>query len=240
MRKVFIADAHLKLPDDENFSKLLRFLDELRGTTETLFILGDLFEFWIGYPAGAFPHYAPVLEKLLLLHESGTDIVYFEGNHDFHMGEFFEETLQARVYAGPALLELDGKRVYLCHGDQINSKDYGYRLLRRIFHSAITRGLARIVPATITSTIARYLGKKSKANHGTRRSRWDYPAIMREFAAARFSEGCDMVITGHFHLPLLEHSGMHGEHFLLSLGDWISHYTYGEMVGGTLTLKSYP
>jgi len=109
MRKVFIADAHLRSPEDENYRKLLLFLAGLRGTTDTLFIMGDLFEFWIGYRHPPFTHYFPVLEQLRRLTESGTRIIYFEGNHDFHMGPFFKETLQARVYRGPAIIDLDGK-----------------------------------------------------------------------------------------------------------------------------------
>ena len=109
MRKVFIADAHLRQPADDNYRRLLRFLDGLRGTADTLFVLGDLFEFWIGYRSPPFTHYFPVLEQLRLLKESGTAIVYFEGNHDFHMGPFFTETLGATVHKGPAIVDIGGR-----------------------------------------------------------------------------------------------------------------------------------
>ena len=69
MRKVFIADAHLRNADDPNYAKLLAFLRNCRGTTDTLFILGDLFEFWIGYRHPPFTHYYPVLDQLRQLVE---------------------------------------------------------------------------------------------------------------------------------------------------------------------------
>lgn len=239
MRKVFIADAHLKQAGDENYRKLLDFLVGLRGDTETLFILGDLFEFWIGYRRVPFSHYLPVLEELRQLRLHGVNIVYFEGNHDFHMGPFFEETLAARVYPGPATIELDGKRVYLCHGDQINRRDYGYRLLRLMLHNPLTRLLTHVVPPAVASLIAERMSRQSRRNHGRRRVRWDYAAIMREFAAERFREGCDAVVTGHFHIPLLEDSKDGSGRQLLSLGDWITHFTYGEWENGALSLKTY-
>ena len=239
MRKVFIADAHLRKPEDENYRKLLLFFAGLRGTTETLFILGDLFEFWIGYRRVPFTHYLPVMEQLRELAGSGTDIIYFEGNHDFHMGPFFKETLQATVYKGPASIELDGKRVYLCHGDQINRRDFGYRLLRFILHNPLSGALVPVVPVGAVSRIAVWMSRASRQNRQQRTPKRDCLAILRQFAAARFREGCDTVITGHFHLPLLEKTTDGGERTLLSLGDWITHFSYGEWVDGELSLKKF-
>ena len=239
MRKVFIADAHLKQAGDENYRKLLRFLAELRGTADTLFILGDLFEFWIGYRQVSFMHYLPVLEELRQLRAHGVSIVYLEGNHDFHMGPFFEETLSAKVYPGPAVVKLDCKLVYLCHGDQINRRDYGYRLLRLVFHNPLIRLLTHIVPPAVPSYIAERLGAKSKQNHHQRRAKWDYPRLMREFADERFREGYDAVVSAHFHTPFMEESTDGSSRVLLSLGDWITQFSYGEWQDGILSLKTY-
>jgi UDP-2,3-diacylglucosamine hydrolase len=239
MCKIFISDAHLKNENDENYRFLLDFLAGLPEKTDTLFILGDLFEFWIGYPEVPFRHYLPVLEQLRRLRQKGVGIVYFEGNHDFHMGPFFEETLNARVLSGPAIFDLDGKKVYLCHGDQINRADHGYRLLRFLLHNRLTGALIPLVPPFVASYIAERMGRASKKNHVERRIKWDYPAILREFASARFREGCEAVIVGHFHLPLLEESSDSGTKTLLSLGDWISHFTYGEWSNGAFSLKRY-
>lgn len=239
MRKIFIADAHLRSENDKNYRLLMEFLDGLRGNTDTLYILGDLFEFWIGYREVPFTHYLPILEQLGKLRESGIDIVYFEGNHDFHMGPFFTKTLRATVHGGPATLDIEGKKVFLCHGDEINRLDYGYRLLRLVFHSGLTRALTHIVPPGISSWIAERMGKRSKKSHGTRSTRWNYPAILREFAVERFRSGYDVVISGHFHIPLLESFGEGEGKILLSLGDWLTHFSYGEWEDGKLSLKTY-
>ncbi|RNC73351.1 MAG: UDP-2,3-diacylglucosamine diphosphatase [Desulfuromonadales bacterium] len=236
MRAIFIADAHLRHEEDDNYRILMKFLAELQGATDTLYILGDLFEFWIGYEKVPFTHYLPILERLRELKESGVGIVYFEGNHDFHMGPFFTETLGARVHAGPAVIEIEGKRFYLCHGDQVNRKDYGYRLLRFILHSSLTRAASALVPPAFVSWIAEQMSHGSKKNHGRRKMRWDYPAMLRAFAAQRFREGCDTVVSGHFHIPFLDTAE---GNTLLSLGDWLTHYTYGELRDGVLSLKTY-
>lgn len=239
MRKVFIADAHLRNSGDENYRKLLRFLTELQGNTETLFILGDLFEFWIGYRQVPFTEYFPVLEQLRKLVTSGTKLVYFEGNHDFHMGPFFKETLRASIHRGPATFDLDGKRVYLCHGDQINRADIGYHLLRFVMHNALAGAMVPIIPVRLVIRIADRMGRMSKRGHRQHQQKWDYMAILRAFAAARFREGYDVVISGHFHTPLLEKSALNGERTLLSMGDWITQFSYGEWTNGEIALKKY-
>ncbi|WP_243369995.1 UDP-2,3-diacylglucosamine diphosphatase [Geotalea sp. SG265] len=239
MRRIFIADAHLRNAADANYRMLLRFLATLEGNTGTLYILGDLFEFWIGYRRPAFPHYQPVLEQLLKLARSGTRIVYFEGNHDFHMGPYFTETLRASVHPGPAVIDMDGKRVFLCHGDQINRRDYRYRLLRGVLHCRLTRMIVPLVPVGLASSIADRMSRQSSSKHDRRRLTWDYPALIRQFAHDQFELGCDTVICGHFHLPFLEKSGSGDGQTLLCLGDWISQYSYGEWLDGRLTLKTF-
>lgn len=238
MRKIFIADAHLKNAGDANYLKLMEFLEGLKGNTETLFIMGDLFEFWIGYEKNPFTHYDPVLKRLLELSESGVRIVYFEGNHDFHLGPFFEKRLGAEVHPGPAVLELEGKMVYLCHGDQINRKEWGARFLRAVLHNRLTKTIRHIVPPAAAVRIAQYLGKKSKRNHSRNNRKWDYRGMLREFAAERFGEGRHMVVVGHFHTPFME--TREDGRTILSLGDWISQYSYGEWENGKISLKTYP
>ena len=240
MRKVLIADAHLRNPEDENYRKMLMFLAGLQGNTETLFILGDLFEFWIGYRRVPFTHYYPVLEQLRQLAGSGTDIVFFEGNHDFHMGPFFTETLKADVYKGPAVIDIHGKKVYFCHGDQINSRDIGYRLLRFAMHNPLSGACVPIIPAGAVSRLAVWMSRASKMKRQARRTKRDPLPMLRQFAAARFAEGCDMVICGHFHQPLLEISGENGDRALLALGDWITQFSYAEWQDGELSLKTFP
>ena len=239
MRAIFLADAHLKDEQDENYRLLLRFLDEQCNSIDALFILGDLFEFWLGQRATAFPQYRPVLEKLRQLRAAGIAIHYFEGNHDFHLGRYFTKTIGATVYRSAAILKLDGRKVYACHGDQINHLDIGYRLLRLTLHSRAVGILSHLVPPKITSWIAAWMARSSKRKYRSREARWNYRTILRNFAARRFADGCDTVITGHFHIPLLEQPDSPGNGITVSLGDWIHRYSYAEWDNGSIRLMTY-
>lgn len=239
MRRVFIADAHLRSPTDENYRLLLRFLSELKGNTDELIILGDLFEFWVGYPETLFPHYRPALDSLMALKSAGAGIVYFEGNHDFHLGSYFRENLGASVHAGPAVLMLDGKRVYVCHGDQINKRDLGYMVLRNLLHNRVSGRIFPYLPPSLVFRVAKHLSRHSKGMHGKRNAAWNYESLLEDFAASKFRNRCDVVITAHFHRPFILTGKGDKNGTLLSVGDWITQYSYGEMNAGEISLHNY-
>lgn len=239
MRTIFLADAHLTSSDEKNYRHVCLFLRELIGLTETLFIMGDLFDFWLGFPSRSFiaPH-EPVLQVLDELTRSGCRLVYFEGNHDFHLGEVFSQRLGAEIHTGPAIMNVQGKRLYLCHGDQLNSEDYGYRLLRTMLHNRAVNSLVRVFPPAIALQIRKRLQKTSRKGYAAKGARWNYTEIIRKQGRTLNSHGIDGLVTGHFHLPLCEKLD-DSEFTILSLGDWMEKYTYGEMIAGELYLKKY-
>jgi UDP-2,3-diacylglucosamine hydrolase len=236
MRAIFIADAHLGKPADDNYRLMLRFLGELPGKTDLLLIAGDFFEFWLGDSAEPFPHYRPVLDALAAVTNSGVKLIFLEGNHDFHLQRYFRREFNADVFPEATTLVLDGKKLFICHGDLINMADYGYRALRALFRNPLTRLLARILPAAVPAWIADRLGRHSKGQHKAAASRWDVQQLVRDFAASRFAAGDDLVVTAHYHRPFMEERD--GK-YLLALGDWITQFSYGEWRDGELALKRY-
>jgi UDP-2,3-diacylglucosamine hydrolase len=218
---------------------LLRFFRELEGNTETLYIMGDLFDFWLGFPSNPFRQYDDVLAALQSLVKSGCRLVYFEGNHDFHLGHIFSRQLGAEIHRGPAVMTVQGRRLHLCHGDQIHRADYGYRVLRLLLHSRLTAAAVNLVPSSVALRVRALLQHNSHARYHIRSQRWDYPEIIRGCARLVRNQGCDGLVTGHFHHAFCEK--LDGSDFtILSLGEWMEQLSYGEMRDGILTLKSYP
>ena len=238
MRTIFLADAHLTGPAEPNYRLLLSFLHGLEGNTETLFIMGDLFDFWLGFPSNPFRQYDDVLVALQSLVASGCRLVYFEGNHDFHMGPAFRQRLGADVHSGPAVMTVQGRKLFLCHGDQIHHGDYGYRVLRRLLHNRVVATAIRFAPPSLALRIRAYLQKNSRAGYLLNSRRWNYREIIRAFARSVQKLGCDGLVTGHFHLAFCEELAGSGC-TILSLGDWMEQFTYGEMKAGTLRLQTY-
>jgi UDP-2,3-diacylglucosamine hydrolase len=236
MKDLFLADAHLMNPEDDNYRRLLDLLRREERQVRTLYLLGDIFEFWVGYQHVVFTPYVPILEALRRLHESGTRIVWIEGNHDFHLGPFVRDTLQATIFPEEATITLDGKKIYLCHGDLIDAKDKGYRIYRALLRN---RFVGKLVDLFVSPDrlwrFSRYLSARSKAKRGHRPRRDPRPLLI-DHARQRFAEGCQIVMTGHFHTPFIE---VMPEGLVIALGDAMEQASYVVYEDGTFRLATF-
>ncbi len=236
MRTVFIADAHLRNPEDENYILLLGFLEEICGTVDNLCILGDLFDFRIGMPSLSFPEQKPMLDSISRVRKAGARVIYLEGNHDFHLGREFAAEMGVELHTGPVSVELHGKRIFLCHGDLVNQADWRYRLLHLAVRNRFAAGAGRLMPAPLLQGVRRRLQHASRKRYTHDRSRWDYRAIIKNYAEKIKWQGYDALVLGHFHLPFIEGDS---KFTLLSLGDWIGQLSYGLLDGDRFSLCSF-
>ena len=187
MRDLFIADAHLRRPEDRNYQVLLSFLESQMGELRTLYLLGDIFEFWMGFDHVAFTQYVPILNCLFRLHAQGARIVYVEGNHDFKLGPFFEQTLDCTIFPDGGEVQIDGHRVYLAHGDLADPSDRGYRLLRGIFRSRIIRFMSGVVHPDAIWKFAAWASRNSSGKK-SRRNPSDCRDILLPYAEKIFNQ----------------------------------------------------
>ena len=236
MRAIFLADAHLCKPSDQNYQALLAFLEAQCGKTDILVLLGDIFEFWIG-KASVSDAYVPVINLLERMHKQGTKLVYVEGNHDFNLGPIFTERLACRVLPEGGSIELDGKKVFLAHGDLANTEDKSYRRLRAFLRSGLMRTLIRIAPSRLTMAIATRSSDNSRKKAAVRCSRWPAREILRPYAETILNQGYQALVTGHYHQPFHERLG-DAEH--IALGDWITQFSYAVYENNAFALHTYP
>lgn len=235
MKAVFISDAHLKNPSDENYKILLSFLDNLTDA-DILIILGDLFDFWNGHNKIAHKHHKLVLDRLLKIKNLGTKIIYLEGNHDFFLGRFFTETLGADVFSNEAELMLDGKKIFMAHGDMINTRDYGYRMIRWFLRSWFMKLIFTALPSSVVWRAANSMSKGSRTYLA---KDFEYEKIFTDYARDKWSN-YDAVIIGHCHNPRLLKEVINGrEKFYLNPGDWLTHFTYIVYENGSFRMEDF-
>lgn len=229
MKALFLSDAHLRQPEDKNYQFLLDFLNQQKDL-DALFLLGDIFEFWLGYKHLVFTAYIPLLEKLRQLSESGTQLFFVEGNHDFHLGTYFTETLNCTVIPNQQLIDWDGKKILISHGDLLNP-DRNYQRLRALWRSWPIKVLSQIIHPDLVWSFALWLSNKSSKNN-PEKCHHDPTPYLIPFSETSHS---DIIICGHFHHPLdIEHRDVR----IIALGDWINQFSYAEMLDGEITLKS--
>lgn len=237
MKDIFIADAHLTDPNDASYRNLVNFLTAQCGQIRHLILLGDIFEFWVGYRHCVFSAYLPLLQTLQQLQAHGTQIVMVEGNHDFHMGPFFSEDLQSTIFPDDGCLKLDDLSVYLCHGDTI-APTANYLRLRRFFRSSFAKRLIRILPADTTWAISEILGKASRKRRASQPKRqYMLPEeCIKQQASHQFKKGCDAFICGHFHQPYHQELDQHP---VIIVGNWGQTCHYAVHENGQFSLEVY-
>ncbi len=238
MSTYFISDIHLGLGTREaekaKETLLLAFLKAIRPSTEQLYVVGDLFDFWFEYGTVIPRGFHRTLAALQEFTDGGIPVDYLAGNHDFWMDDFFPKELGIRVHPDPFEVTVDGKRIYLHHGDGLAEKDLGYRLIKPVLRNRLAIRMYRWLHPDLGVRLARRSSQTSRAYTAAK----DYgeEQAMSTFAARKIKEGADIVIMGHRHSPVRQEIG---KGVYINLGDWITHHTFAELTGGAITLQSW-
>ena len=226
MTTLFISDLHLD-PSRPAITEL--FLDFLRGEArqaEALYILGDLFEAWIGddTPSSAADAVALALREVS---DAGVPVYFIRGNRDFLLGNDYAARAGMRILPDPSVIKLYGKPVLLQHGDLLCTDDVAYQAFR-----AQTRNPAFIAQFLSQSLEARVaFAQKARAASQAHQSemKQDDKATFETVTDVAVAEvvatfqryGVDTMIHGHTHRPAI-HTVNAGEHSFtrIVLGDW--------------------
>jgi UDP-2,3-diacylglucosamine hydrolase len=232
----FFSDVHLGLFSREKDiaieDKLIGFLDEIQHSAKKIFILGDLFDYWFDYKKVIPANFYRIINKLTELKQSGIEIIYLMGNHDFGHFKFFKEELGIDVLDHDYLCELEGKKFYLSHGDNFVYKDYGYMIIKPILRNKLIQSIYRLVHPDFGIWLASSSSQKSRGYTDKK----DYGGIdgLEIFAKQKIDEGYDFVMMGHNHLvKIIDYK--QGKY--INLGEWINNPSYAVFDGKNLELK---
>ncbi|MEA1971461.1 MAG: UDP-2,3-diacylglucosamine diphosphatase [Thermodesulfobacteriota bacterium] len=239
MKAVFISDAHLNGSACDGYSYLMRFLDSIRGGADELFIVGDFFDFWFSDSNSVYPGFRDIVEKLLEIKRSGTNISFFEGNHDFFLGDYFAQ-YGIKVFPNGATIDLDGKKLFVSHGDTVDDSNTAYLLWRGFLRSRLFYAIQRKIPLSILWRVSGIISKISRSRNGKAQSSNGLVPMMLTFAMGKFEKGFDAVVLGHCHRPTLEQHVINSRmKTFVILGDWIRHYSYLVYDAGEFEMERY-
>jgi len=240
----FASDQHFGAPTPEQSfpreQKFVAWLDEIKKDAGTLFLLGDLFDFWFEYKTVVPKGFIRVLGKLAELRDSGIAIYYFVGNHDLWMHDYFEKELDIPVYYRPQEFTFNNKVFFIGHGDGLGPGDKGYKRMKKVFTNPFSKWLFRWLHPDVGVRLAQYLSVKNKLISGDadvtflgEDKEWLVLYSKRKLEAKHY----DYFIFGHRHLPMVIKVGENSTY--INLGDWIGYFTYGVFDGQALELKEY-
>ncbi len=240
---IFLSDAHLRGKGDPNQERLVSFLDGLSTqhpvVPDILFLLGDIFDYWVSPGGFIDPFYIPLLNTVKQLSGKGVKIYYHIGNHDF----FIKHTLKSmfediHVIEDGISMQLDGIKCFITHGDMIDSTDKKYRMLRWILRSRFSRLLSELLPAWLARRVASNMSKRSREVWTVKRTMPE--SVIDAYIGEKALQGFDVIISAHFHVPEIRESTFNGKKITyINAGNWFKDYSYVVFQDGRFDLKYY-
>ena len=226
MATLFISDLHLEPARPEIGEQFLAFLAGPAREADALYILGDLFEAWIG-DDDPNPYYAQMKSAIRALSDSGVPVFFMHGNRDFMIGERFAAEAGVTLLDDPHPIELHGENVLLSHGDALCTDDVEYQKVR-----AMTRNpdwQAMMLSKSIEERIA-FAMQAREQSLARGESMTEEIADVNQGAVEQAirDSGADILLHGHTHRPAVHPFHVDGRpvHRIV-LGDW---YEQGSMV----------
>jgi len=236
---LFISDLHLSEERPAANERFFSFLeDEARGAEE-LYILGDFFEYWIGDDDLAEPFNAIIAGLLRDLARRGVALYFMHGNRDFLVGQGFCEATGARLLDDPTVVELQGERTLLMHGDTLCTDDLDYQAWRRTARSAeFQRGF---LAKSLAERRQAVLGMREKSKQVVESKPAEIMDVNDGAVRDAFERhGVRRLIHGHTHRAgrhRLKAGGRDCERWVLP--DWYGRGGYLELAGGKPRLVRY-
>ena len=242
MPTLFISDLHLD-PARPEITRLFRdFLDGEARAADALYILGDLFEAWVGdddpSETGAL-----VADRLRALSDAGIPVYFQRGNRDFLVGEAWARRAGLRILPDPAVIVLDGAPVLLMHGDLLCTDDVAYQAFRAQTRDPAWQAQFLSQPLEARLTFAQQARAASMARQGELKQAGTMEAIT-DVAPATVDDlfaryGVDRLIHGHTHRPAIHDLVVAGRACRrIVLGDWYEQGSVLRVDGGGLDLRT--
>jgi len=231
MTQLFISDLHLDVSRPEATEAFKGLLAGEARNAERLYILGDLFEAWIGDDDPS-PLNKEIAKALRELHEAGTSVYFIHGNRDFLLKRNFATEARMHLLPEIAIASLGGQRALLLHGDLLCTDDERYMRMRRWFNNRALQGLFLSLPLSMRQSIADSMRAKSMAENAQKD---EYIMDASQATVERMLNSYDatLMIHGHTHRPAVHDFDLNGKAAKrIVLGDW---YDQGSVLRWTDT-----
>ena len=219
MTTLFVSDVHLSSVRADIVRAFLEFLDQKACHADALFILGDLFDEWLGDDDDKPPH-PEVCDALAALTAKGLPVSVVHGNHDFLLGKRFAERSGCTLLGDHTVIDLYGTPTLIMHGDTLCTRDVKYQTFRKITRNVLLQKLFLSMSLAKRAERAAGIRRKSKQDVALKAddimdvSDEAVERIMRQHAVHH-------LIHGHTHRPAIHEFALDGgQATRIVLGDW--------------------
>ena len=226
METLFISDLHLEDSQPETTGWLMEFLSGPARSADAVYILGDLFEYWIGDDALSATA-RQVADATSDLSAAGVPCYFMPGNRDFLLGDAYAAQAGLKLLPDPSLVNLYGTPTLLLHGDALCTDDTEYQLFRQ--QSRRPEWQARILALSVQERIQLAQSAREASSAHTSSVSMDIMDVNETAVLNAFQEySAPRMIHGHTHRPAVHkhrlEDGSEVERFVLS--DWYQSGSY--------------
>lgn len=221
MTALFISDLHLYHQRPAVTEAFRQFLRQEAVQADSLYMLGDLFEAWIG-DDDPDPHNRSIVTSLKALTDSGTRCFFIRGNRDFLVGDRFAEETGVSILSDGTQIDLYNQPVLLLHGDTLCTDDKGYQRFRRFVRHPATRAAFLALPVAARRALAKRMRDQSMSASSQK------PEEIMDVNQAAVEqtlrdESVKILVHGHTHRPAAHRFKLAGSDVQrIVLGDWYS------------------
>lgn len=198
-KTLFISDLHLNPAEPAITAKFLQFLNDCDQSVSALYILGDLFDTWIGDDEQS-TFQKEIIQGLKNATQNGLPIYFLYGNHDFLIGKQFLKQTGCQLIADEEKIFLYGTPVLLMHGDSLCTQDIQYLKARKLTRNVFLQKLFLLLPLSFRKKVAEKMHAKSHQH--TSRVAMDIMDVTEDAVSAVMQKHEVLhLIHGHTHKP---------------------------------------
>lgn len=240
----FASDFHLGVPNHEKSlereKKIVRWLDSIKEDAGAVFLVGDIFDFWFEYKRAIPKGFIRFQGKLAELIDRGIHVIFFTGNHDMWMFDYFPKELGIPVYRDPQQWTINGKKLMIGHGDGLGPGDLHYKILKKIFRNKLCQRLFAFIHPSVGIGLASFWSWESRKKSSKKdkmkfygESEW----LVQYCKEIESKQHHDFYIFGHRHLPLDISLSENSRY--LNLGEWLHECSFASFDGQKLYLEKF-
>ena len=239
----FASDFHLGVPGKEESKiremKIVKWLEECRYDAAAIILAGDIFDFWFEYKHAIPKGFIRLQGKLAEISDSGIPIIFFTGNHDMWMFDYFTSELSITIYREPQIISLNNKKLLVGHGDGLGPGDLSYKLLKKVFKSKVSQWLFARIHPNFGIGLANRWSRKSRISNLDLEDKFDPEKDMlyKYCQSVEENEHYDFYIFGHRHLSVK--TRISDISWYINLGEWVHSSQYARFDGNTVELLTF-
>jgi len=241
----FASDMHLGSDVFENprltEKRFVRWLDSIKDEAKTLYLLGDVFDFWFEYKKVVPKGFTRFLGKIAEMSDNGTEIHFFTGNHDIWVYDYLPLEIGVIVHKEPLVTEINGKVFYLAHGDGLGDNSRSFKLIRSIFHNKTCQFLFAALPSRWGMGFAHWWSRHNRKKSDLCPAPYfgedkEHLVLFAKNYVKEHPE-TDYLLFGHRHILL--DLMLNKKSRMMIIGDWMQYYSYAVFDGEDIRLEQF-